>query len=300
MDGCGAPRPAAPANFGDAGPESGPTVRVDLPTVNRKRGAPVLIELIARPSGPSVGGPPASPSDSGGRGGSPVSNPANWGGAADRPVGIGEGLIRRDLRLPALLIGCGIVVVVFAAIIGYQLGQKKERQGWANDNAAASGPGQSGTPVAPPTGSGVRDPLNDGGIAPSPNGSGVAGAVRPLVPNPGQPAVEMGLQDGWNYLVVATLRYSDAVEAATYLKDNGVPVQLVPYKNAGVDRGGGDANNGRWQLWILRGVPRGEYSKSQAERDALKSKIEMLGRTWKAKNRQAPTDFSGSFWQLKS
>ncbi|MDP1661078.1 MAG: hypothetical protein Q8L55_04105 [Phycisphaerales bacterium] len=268
--------------------------------MNRKRGAPVLIELIARPSGPSIGGPPATPSDGAGRGGSAVSNPANWGGAADRPAGRGDGLIRRDLRLPAMLIGGGIVVVVFAAIIGYQLGQKKERQGWANDNAGGSGPGQSGSPVAPLAGPGVRDPLNEGGIAPSPNAAGGAGFVRPLVPNPGQPVTEMGLQDGWNYLVVATLRRADAEEAATYLKDNGVPVQLVPYKNAGVDRGGGDANNGRWQLWILRGVPRGEYSKSQPERDALKSKVEMLGRTWKAKNRQAPTDFSGSFWQLKS
>lgn len=210
---------------------------------------------------------------------------------------MGAGLIRRDLRLPAMLIGGGVVVVVCAAIVGYQLGQKKERQGWANDNAAGVGPG---APVAPLKGSGVRDPLNDGGLAPAPNGPGGGGAVRPLAPNPGQPAVETSLQDGWNYLVVATLRRADAEEAATYLKDNGVPVQLVPYKNAGVDRGGSDANNGRWQLWILRGVPRGEYSKTQSERDALKSKIEMLGRTWKAKNRQAPTDFSGSFWQLKS
>ena len=195
-----------------------------------------------------------------------------------------------------MLVGAGIVVVVVAAIIGFQLGQKKERQGWVDGNAAGNGPSQNNTSGAGGTGGSViappptvNDPLN--GTNP--------GGVTPPVPAPAKQVTDVGLQDGWNYLVVATLRRAEAEEAARYLVENEIPVQLVPYERGGVDRGGGGANNARWQLWILRGVPPGAFSKTQAERDALKSKIEMLGRTWKAKNRQAPTDFAESYWQKK-
>jgi hypothetical protein len=208
------------------------------------------------------------------------------------------------MRLPALLIGAGIIVVVIAAIVGYQIGNKKERDNWAKNNAGGSGPAQSpaggNTPTPPATG--VIDPLNGGGnggtLPLDPNAAAGGGVIKPPIPAPA-PTTEAGLQDGWNYLVVATLRRTEAEEAARYLNDNQIPVQLVPYKTGGVDRGGGDANNGRWQLWILRGVPPGAFSKTQTERDALKSKIEMLGRTWKAKNRQAPTDFAEAYWQKK-
>jgi len=259
----------------------------------------VLIELIARPNGPSVGGSPASaPMEANGsaRGGSPVSDPANWSSAQHRPAPASSGSSRSDLRLPALLIGAGVIVIVLAAIFSFQLGQKKAREGWVENNAAPTPPGPGGGTIAPPPG-GVTDPLAD------PNAALNGGVVRnPPSPPEAAPiarAPEITLQDGWNYLVVATLRRAEAEEAAIYLKDNGIPVQLVPYRSPGLDRGGPEANNGRWQVWVLRGVPRADYSRTQAERDALKAKIEMLGRTWKAKNRQAPTDFSGAFWQLK-
>lgn len=274
-------------------PETRRTVRVDLGNVTRKRGAPVLIELITRPSGPSVGGSPAAQPMTGGvgRGGSSVSNPDNWGGALSR--GGGDG--RSDLRLPAMLIGAGIVVVVIAAIMGYQLGQKKERQDVAERNAAGSGPSQPGTgATVPPLGPGVVDPLNGG--ASDPNSAMGGGVIKspPLAPVPA-PA-DAGLQDGWNYLVVATLRRSEAETAARYLADEGIPVQLVAAERGGVDRGGSGANNGLWQLWVLRGVPSGEYSQRRSEREALETKVKMLGRTWKAQNRKAPTDFASTYW----
>ncbi|HYD00110.1 MAG TPA: hypothetical protein VEB22_02690 [Phycisphaerales bacterium] len=270
--------------------------------MTRKRGAPVLIELIARPNGPSVGGSPASAhteSNGSARGGSPVSDPANWGAAThQRGTPIAGGTSRNDLRLPAVLIGAGVIVIVLAAIFSFQLGQKKAREGWVENNAAANPPGQSsGGTIAPPPG-GVIDPLANSNAAFN-GGVNRTADPAPPVPAPVAPAPEISIRDGWNYLVVATLRRAEAEEAANYLKDNGIPVQLMPYRSPGLDRGGAEANNGRWQLWVLRGVPRADYSRTQAERDALKAKIEMLGRTWKAKNRQAPTDFSGAFWQLK-
>lgn len=226
-----------------------------------------------------------------GRGGSSVSNPDNWGGALSR--GGGDG--RSDLRLPAMLIGAGIVVVVIAAIMGYQLGQKKERQDVAERNAAGSGPAQPGSgAIAPPPGPGVVDPLNGG--AGDPNAAIGGGVIKPAPLAPVPAPADLTLQDGWNYLVVASLRRSEAVEAATYLKDNGIPVQLVAAERGGVDRGAGGANNGLWQLWVLRGVPSGEYSQRRSEREALETKVKLLGRTWKAQNRKAPTDFASTFW----
>ena len=276
-----------------------PLIRVDLSIVNRKRGAPVLIELISRPGGPSVGGSPAAsyPSPSDTRGGNPVSNPANWGSASSRSAASGGGA-RRDWHLPAILIGAGVVVVVAAAIVGYQLGQKKEKQDWAQNNAGPGPqPAGTGTPKVP----GVTDPLNGGTI--DPDGAAGGGVQRnsPVAGAPVPPTQAASLQDGWNYLVVASLRRAEAEEAARYLADNGIAVQLQPAERGGgggggVDRGSGGANNGLWQLWVLRGVPSGEYSARRAEREALETKVKMLGRTWKAQNRKAPTDFSSTYW----
>jgi hypothetical protein len=98
---------------------------------------------------------------------------------------------------------------------------------------------------------------------------------------------------------VAALRRSEAEQAAIFLKENGIAIQLVPAPGAKgpVDQGGGGANNGLWQLWVLDGVSPGEYSQRRAQREALETKVKMLGRMWKAQNRKAPTDFSSQFWQ---
>ena len=268
--------------------------------MNRKRGAPVLIELISRPSGPSVGGSPVAPypTESEGRAGHPMSNPANWGSASSR-AGSGGGWGGGSAwRLPALLIGAGLVVVVLALIMGYQLGQKKEKQNWAENNAAGNpSSAQPGAPVPPPGGSGLIDPLNGGGVT-DPNAPAGGGVLKPgpIAGAPHTPVADAGLQDGWNYLVVASLRRSEAEEAARYLADNGIPVQLQAAERGGVDRTAGGANNGLWQLWVLRGVPSGEYTQRRAEREALENKVKLLGRTWKAQNRKAPTDFGSTYW----
>lgn len=267
----------------------------------------MLIELIARPNGPSVGGSPISsytPPESTTRGGNPVSNPDNWGAASTRNGGGGGGgSSKSDFRLPAMLIGAGVIVVVVAAIIGYQLGQKKEKQDWALNNAGSPSAAQPG-PGATPNPSGVADPLNGTGSGTGqvdPNAAAGGGVIKPA---PTAPAVvETTLRDGWNYLVVASLRRAEAEEAATYLKDSGLGlgVQLVPAERGGgggggVDRDSSGANNGLWQLWILKGIPSGEYSARRTEREALETKVKMLGRTWKAQNRKAPTDFSSTYW----
>lgn len=247
----------------------------------------MLVELISRPAAPTIGGSSVPPEGSS-RGGSSVSNPATWGPAAARSSGGLNG--RPEWHVPAMLFGAGIVVIVAALLIGYQIGQKKEKQDWAKTASGGSGPdGMSGPAVKDP----LKQPKTE-----DPNaalGGGVVKGPTEVKPPPPAP-VEVQLQDGWNYLVVASLRRAEAEEAATYLKDNGLPVKLMPVETSGVDRGGSGANNGRWQLWILRGVPSGEYQQRRAEREALEAKVNALGRAWKAQNRKAPTDFGSVYW----
>lgn len=268
--------------------------------MTRKRGAPVLIELITRPSGASVSGAPTPPSQPAAqRGGRSLSDPDTWTASAR------GGPAALQFRLPALLVGVGVIVVVAAAIVGYQLGQKKERTNWAEGNASGTGPGggATGTVVNPgnggttPGGS-VSDPLS--GTGGDQNGALGGGVTRPpsLSPPPVAPITPPSLQDGWNYLVVATLRRGDAESAARYLADNGIACQLVPHDRAGVDQPAAAANNALWQVWVLQGVPGGaEFSKHQAAQKALENKIQLLGRSWKAQNRKAPTDFAQVFWK---
>lgn len=277
----------------------GGTIRVDLSTVNRKRGAPVLVELMSR-QGPSVGASAVAEhlrettrpvAGGGGATGGGISNPANWGAATSRTSNRPT-----DWRFPALLAGAGVVVIVVAAIVGFQLGKKREKQDWANSNAAGPGPG-------------TAEPAAAGGSQASPGTidprGAAGGGVISSVPNPVSPApapapvVDQALRDGWNYLVVATLRRAEAEEAARYLADSGIAVQLVQTEPVGrrrVDPDGGGANNALWQLWVLQGVPSGEYSQRRAEREALETKVKLLGRTWKAQNRKAPTDFASTYW----
>lgn len=159
---------------------------------------------------------------------------------------------------------------------------------------------------------GVTDPLqtpgpaSGGGTPAGSQGSPSPGPVptpiptppppSPVVPERATPGVDVAttLESGRNYLIVATLFRKDATEASQYLESNGVRVAMVPL--GGVDPGDPRANNGQWQVMVLRGYHKSDLGRTEAEREALKSLIQRLGRKWKAENRKAPVDFSQIYW----
>lgn len=274
-----------------------PTMRVDLSTMIRKRGAPVLVELIRKhPAGVGGDAPMApypvaeAPRASAGVTEHNLHQSAAWEGAA------AAGSQNKDWRLLAIIAASVIALVALVAVIAYKKGQTNEGDKWAQMNAG-SNPGE--TPVGP-----VPKPVDpliapevqpDGG---SPLGKPFDPSGRVVVPEQPQNTTEnLELQVGWNYLVAATLNRADAELAAQYLVQNGLPVKLVPKDR--VDPNSARANNGLWQVLILRGVPRDQYTKRRTEREALTSQVQRLGKKWKAENKKAPTDFAEPYWELR-
>ncbi|MCU0689168.1 MAG: hypothetical protein MUE97_05460 [Phycisphaerales bacterium] len=279
----------------------------------RKRGAPVLVELLKK-SPSSTTGPvsdvapyatsniPRIPTTTGN-----LAESASWAPAAR--------IKQRSTMIIALVVSAAIVLIVIAAVIGRAVGQKSTDQQWADRVGGGGGGGGSG--VAPSGGRGANDGLGGAGTPGGP-GSTIPLIDQPAVvgptpgptsgtgpgPGPGRAGgggggggatVTTALQPGWNYLVVATLPWKEAVQTAQFLAQSGYPAKVVPRNR--VDPSQAEAKNTSCEVVLLAGFAPGEFSDARRERETLVTRIKALGRTWRAENRRAPSDFSDAFWK---
>ncbi len=272
----------------------------------RKRGAPVLIELIRHsPTGvPSSGDgvapyptrqTPRIPTSTGN-----IAENAAWSPASRRA--------RQTLLLWALAIGGAIVLVVIGLWVGSLVGKKTTDQEWSKRM------GEAGTTQVPTGQDGVAGGGVDTLAVPGPvpgvvhNGQGSDPLSEPALPAGGQDSSRGGvpgqgagkpivteIQGGWNYLVVATLPWKDATEAGQYLAKHGYPALVQP-KNK-VDPSRAAANNTPCEVVLLSGYAPGAFREAQKEREALMTNIKGLGRRWRVENKRAPSDFSDAFWK---
>lgn len=265
----------------------------------RKRGAPVLVELIKRsptgvPSSAESVAPyatretPRIPTTTGS-----LADSASWSPASRRA--------RQNLMMWAIWVSAAIVVLVLGLWIGNYRGKKTSDQHWADKLSSPSGlaQGQGGTPPPNVRTNLIRDPLDQPALPPSGEAGGSMPPANRLNPNNTPTSTDIPvvteIQAGWNYLVVATLPWKEAVEAAQYLARGGYPASVVP-KNR-VDPGRAEANNTPCEVVLLSGYAPGEYREAQKDREALMTKVKGLGRRWRADNRRAPSDFSDAFWK---
>ncbi|MBL8757294.1 MAG: hypothetical protein JNK35_02550 [Phycisphaerae bacterium] len=148
--------------------------------------------------------------------------------------------------------------------------------------------------TAPGGGAGERPPAPK--PSPSPVRPGPTPTPTPTPTPPALPATVDTLTPGYNYLVVATLMKADADEAAAYLNANGVPVALRTVSGKPIDPASPEANNVQWQVVVLKGYAPADLGRLSGERMALATKVQSLGRRWKAENKRAPTDFAQVYW----
>lgn len=251
----------------------------------RKRGAPALIELIKRsPTQATESGghlPPYAsrevpriPTTTGN-----LAETASWSAVAraQKPQAMFWGILASVLII--LIVG----VAWFANWSGRtQANLENAKRNTAPVNAPGSvgsqpAPARTGMPPALP---GILDePALPADSSPASTQTQVVGKIQP----------------GWNYLVVATLPWAEAVETGQFLAKNGYPATVQP-KNR-VDPGSAEANNAPCEVVLLSGVGPGEFGSSRRERDALMTKVKGLGRSWRAANRKAPSDFADAFWK---
>lgn len=188
----------------------------------------------------------------------------------------------RTLRIPLgfVFVAAALVIalVIGAHAIGYHRGAEKERTEAfrrafgepipVDPLAQQAGPervgggGGGGQAVQP-------SPATDGG------GQATQGGRQPArsAANPGDPRT-LGL----NYFHVARVDEGEAERIAAFLNANGVAAAVVP------------SNNPRLRIVVAtRGFPRGEVFGPEA--NALKSKIQRVGRLYKAQQ-NGSTDFS--------
>lgn len=113
------------------------------------------------------------------------------------------------------------------------------------------------------------------------------GMPRITGPDPRQP--------GFNYMEVCRLTWRDARLAVQFLQKNGLPAMCVPVSK--VDPATAQANNAIHLVFVLDGIPSGQYRANEAKRAELKATIQKLGKRWQREERGA-SDFGDPSWVL--
>jgi len=221
----------------------------------------------------------------------------------------GGGWWRSPRQMVAVVVPMVMVLLVAVWWVAYEMGRSRaedslERMlGQQGGTQELPGSGDS-LPISDPTatdGAGTDGAKTDGSAAKSSGSSakkgtssGVAGGEggsgdQGGAGGPSGPAVQPGaateLVPGMNYLVVATLkRREDALEAANYLQGKGLRMAAVRERDD-------------WVVLVLQGYDRSQFTAKERERRVLRERVQAAGRTWRAENKAAPTDFAQPFWR---
>jgi hypothetical protein len=215
-------------------------------------------------------------------------SPAAWRWGGDWSLNSQTGIL--------MAIAAVMVLVALTWVIAFQQGE---------GNAAAKLKlGGSEEPVAPA----ITDPMLEadgrGAISPRPTSqrpvstNTTSTTSRRPVETASGPVVawEPGTdprEPAHNYLLIATVPYRDAEAMAQFLSEQGVPAAAAPASDK-VDPKRAMANNDPHVVFPLKGVHSSEYSARQGERDALKARVEQIGKLWRKAG--GYEDFSKAQW----
>jgi hypothetical protein len=278
----------------------------------RKRGAPVLVELIKRsPTGaPSAADsvapfvtshapPPPQPGDP--RAAPGLAESAAW----SRASSIAR---RNDLRLWALGLSGVIVLTVVGLWLGFRMGRRSGVDEWARSLPQEATPAWPSGTAQPAGADGFSEPNRRISTLPDSDPSGPtvqtpartgASSSQPPSPKPAQtstaPLPEEDFIPGHNYLVVATLPFKEATEVGEFLASKGLAAKLIP--RGRVDLESAQTKNLPCEVIVLRGFAPEEFSSRAKEREQLMTRVKRLGRLWKAENRRAASDFADAWFK---
>lgn len=250
-----------------------------------KRRGPVLLELVkGRPVSPLPNDPlnpsPPKPQKT------PQPLPATH--TPDDGSGAAGSLISgRVLRVPAGYLFFAVAAVIAIFLIGWALGHRQAAAEHKREMAALAQRGALPSEDPLLAGGGLTAPLIS---ATAPRSAAPAPASRLPRANTGQrppaagsPRETATLREGLNYLIVARADAENAEKARVFLRERGL--------NAVIRK-----ENNRWHLVIInQAFPRGTTDEPEAQ--TLKSKVQRLGRMWKAE-RRGYTDFSDCYFKL--
>lgn len=99
-----------------------------------------------------------------------------------------------------------------------------------------------------------------------------------------------------NYLVAEVLfRPADAERCREFLTSRGLSVHLIEARQFNPRAVRQDAG---WTAVIIAepAIPGESFTARRAERDALVTRLQTLGREWRAADRTAPTTFASPLW----
>lgn len=279
----------------------------------RKRGSPVLIELMAtQPDGRSSPDTlPAAPTAEGTKAqlklrladeeldAKPTAATMSGATMAMPPqtrregnVG-GPGWLRQIAKLPPvawLAIGLVVLIVTGVWYVAFRSGQTKQsqqdEQRRLRELGLAPDPSSAALGNVPPTR--PQQPF----VLPAPPQPRLQ-PEQPVTPTTGSNtrsnaiAADAQLLAGYNYLVCGIFkRQTDADDAAAYLVSKGLPARIITPNQLSAGSSSKD-----FMVIIQKGYSREEYRAS-----GLREKVQSLGRMWRAEDKRAPTDFAQPYW----
>lgn len=296
----------------------------------RKRGAPVLIELMRGRPAEAVGAPrPVGDAPVGRAEMTPLprgleADAAGMAGLSGGggSVGSGEGVW---WARPWYLVAGGMAVVLVVWAVGYSFGhsageragEDKIRQVVSEDplaRAPVSDPlanARKAEPVAVPAETAavprvVETPArgNSGGAGSGTTGRAAGGAAPAAGANATTPAgaaqgtANAAGADGLPAVgggVVATLQVGLNYLVVADLGKEDAEAAAAYLRGKGVPTGLVPQRS-TVQVVVLRGYPGEVFADRKPERAKLEAVVKKLGRDWKVENRRAPTDFAQVFW----
>ncbi len=240
------------------------------------RPVPVQVRVAPQPSSAPAAPAPASQASA-----APTSGP----GGAKRLIVLNPAAV--------LLIVAGVLLLGFTVwYMAFRMGENSARGDKAKEREATFPP--------PP----VPDPL----VAPLPAGPGAGpgiatgpgpGNQTPTGPRPEQPGEVLAdpRQPGTNYLHVDTLVWKDAERAVAFLTKGGIPAGAAPSVKGrrSVDPKEARDKNLPHVIFVLEGIPSGQYKASEARRNELVERVRRLGKRWQTEEK-GPSDFASPYW----